>query len=160
MSSIRPFLLGGLVILSVFWSVALYAGHTGRERAKEMVEYLPLRAEVSLYSAERLNITGPGVTVHEITSPGSRYRYVYRGLRIIIRAKDHYFLLPVGWTRNGPSYMVRDEPSIRLDLQAPRDRRYRSCSEVKAAWRGPYRSGADPEYTWYPDTDGDGIVCD
>lgn len=40
------------------------------------------------------------------------------------------------------------------------DPRFSSCAQAKAAGYGPYRRGVDPEYAWYVDGDGDGIVCE
>lgn len=40
------------------------------------------------------------------------------------------------------------------------DPRYNYCYEVIAAGRGPYVRGVDPEYAWYRDNDGDGVVCE
>jgi micrococcal nuclease len=40
------------------------------------------------------------------------------------------------------------------------DPRYRTCGDANAAGYGPYTRGRDPEYAWYQDRDGDGIVCE
>jgi hypothetical protein len=40
------------------------------------------------------------------------------------------------------------------------DPRFDTCTEAKAHGYGPYRRGHDPEYYWYEDRDGDGIVCE
>ncbi|MFI7463663.1 thermonuclease family protein [Nonomuraea sp. NPDC049646] len=40
------------------------------------------------------------------------------------------------------------------------DPRFRTCAEANAAGYGPYRRGIDPEYAWYQDRDGDGVVCE
>jgi excalibur calcium-binding domain-containing protein len=40
------------------------------------------------------------------------------------------------------------------------DPRYGSCADAVAAGHGPYRRDADPEYGWYEDRDGDGVVCE
>lgn len=41
------------------------------------------------------------------------------------------------------------------------DPRYRTCTEAKAAHaHTPYYRGTDPEYAWYTDRDGDGVVCE
>ncbi|MBZ5736116.1 excalibur calcium-binding domain-containing protein [Nocardioides sp. TRM66260-LWL] len=40
------------------------------------------------------------------------------------------------------------------------DPRYGTCKEAKAHGYGPYVRGRDPEYAWYRDADGDGIVCE
>jgi hypothetical protein len=40
------------------------------------------------------------------------------------------------------------------------DPRFDTCREAKSNGYGPYYSGADAEYDWYRDRDGDGIVCE
>lgn len=40
------------------------------------------------------------------------------------------------------------------------DPQFSSCKKAKAAGYGPYYRGSDPEYDWYKDGDGDGIVCE
>ncbi|HEY7719849.1 MAG TPA: DUF1524 domain-containing protein [Pedococcus sp.] len=40
------------------------------------------------------------------------------------------------------------------------DPRFGTCREAIAAGYGPYTAGRDPEYDWYQDRDGDGVVCE
>ncbi|MBG0820733.1 thermonuclease family protein [Planomonospora sp. ID91781] len=40
------------------------------------------------------------------------------------------------------------------------DPRFPTCGAANAAGHGPYRRGTDPEYAWYQDRDGDGLVCE
>ncbi|GIH26088.1 hypothetical protein Aph01nite_43980 [Acrocarpospora phusangensis] len=40
------------------------------------------------------------------------------------------------------------------------DPRFGTCREANDAGYGPYRRGVDPEYDWYQDRDGDGVVCE
>ena len=40
------------------------------------------------------------------------------------------------------------------------DPRFDTCGEANEAGYGPYRRGLDPEYEWYVDRDGDGLVCE
>lgn len=40
------------------------------------------------------------------------------------------------------------------------DPRFNYCYEANDAGYGPYYKGQDPEYNWYDDADGDGIVCE
>lgn len=42
----------------------------------------------------------------------------------------------------------------------PVDPRFSTCKAAIAAGYGPYVCGIDPEYGWYRDADGDGIVCE
>jgi hypothetical protein len=43
---------------------------------------------------------------------------------------------------------------------ASTDPRFSYCYEANDAGYGPYYQGQDPEYAWYDDRDGDGIVCE
>ena len=53
------------------------------------------------------------------------------------------------------------EPRTLVDTQpASTDPRFDTCGEANAAGYGNYRQGADPEYDWYQDRDGDGSVCE
>lgn len=40
------------------------------------------------------------------------------------------------------------------------DPRFRTCAEANKNGYGPYYRDRDPEYHWYQDRDGDGIVCE
>ncbi len=40
------------------------------------------------------------------------------------------------------------------------DPNYGTCKQAKANHKGPYVRGRDPEYDYYQDRDGDGIVCE
>jgi hypothetical protein len=40
------------------------------------------------------------------------------------------------------------------------DPRFPTCTAAIAAGYGPYYRGIDPEYDWYIDRDGDGVVCE
>ncbi|MEU8817221.1 excalibur calcium-binding domain-containing protein [Actinoplanes sp. NPDC048796] len=53
-----------------------------------------------------------------------------------------------------------EEPGDDSDSGGGTDPRYSSCTKAKAAGYGPYYEGQDPEYDWYQDRDGDGVVCE
>jgi hypothetical protein len=40
------------------------------------------------------------------------------------------------------------------------DPRFDTCEDAVSRGYGPYRRGRDPEYSWYRDSDGDGVVCE
>lgn len=43
---------------------------------------------------------------------------------------------------------------------ADTDPQFDTCGDATDAGYGNYRQGVDPEYDWYDDRDGDGIVCE
>lgn len=56
---------------------------------------------------------------------------------------------------------VMPAPSTEITLiEEQLDPRFRYCTHAIAAGYGPYYYGIDPEYSWYNDRDGDGIVCE
>jgi len=53
------------------------------------------------------------------------------------------------------------KPQTTSKPAAPKtDPRFGTCGAANAAGYGPYYRGQDPEYAWYIDRDGDGIVCE
>jgi micrococcal nuclease len=53
------------------------------------------------------------------------------------------------------------KPRPKPTREAPaNDPRFGSCAAANRAGYGPYVRGADPEYQWYQDRDGDGRVCE
>lgn len=52
------------------------------------------------------------------------------------------------------------QPFAELPPSESLDPRFDTCKDAKRAGYGPYRRGQDPEYEWYRDRDGDGIVCE
>jgi hypothetical protein len=114
---IRVSLLVALGILGVLWWITLYAAQVGQEKAVETVANLRGEPEVFIYSGERMAIAGPGITVNEIQGTGSRYRYRYSGLRLLVQAGGKYVLLPIGWKsgRDGV-FLIPADSTTRLDI--------------------------------------------
>ncbi|MFF4195073.1 thermonuclease family protein [Nonomuraea sp. NPDC001831] len=59
-----------------------------------------------------------------------------------------------------PTPTPKPTPSSTPPPPSGTDPRFRTCAEANAAGYGPYRRGVDPEYAWYQDRDGDGVVCE
>lgn len=67
---------------------------------------------------------------------------------------------PVVTTTKPAPPKPKPKPSTRTTTRPATDHRYSTCKEAKAHGLGPYYRGVDPEYTWYIDSDHDGIVCE
>lgn len=53
------------------------------------------------------------------------------------------------------------KPAPTTKKPAPKnDPQFDTCKEANANGYGPYVEGEDPEYDWYQDRDGDGVVCE
>jgi micrococcal nuclease len=52
------------------------------------------------------------------------------------------------------------QPSQTAPPQEGTDPRFDTCTAAIDAGYGDYRKGRDPEYAWYVDSDGDGLVCE
>ncbi|WP_283139842.1 thermonuclease family protein [Rhizohabitans arisaemae] len=107
-------------------------------------------------------------------SAGNRLAYVWGGTGVFVNQN----LVRGGWARvvnHAPNVKYRDllrseqAKAQRAKLGvwsvqcAPKpqvDPRFRTCKDANAKGYGPYRRGVDPEYAWYQDRDGDGIVCE
>lgn len=53
-----------------------------------------------------------------------------------------------------------NDESADWDDSASNDPRFSTCKEALRNGYGPYYDGVDPEYNWYIDADGDGVVCE
>ena len=110
-------LVGLLVALSVFWMIGDYAESVGRVRALEAMERLASRPSVTVYSASRLNIEGPGVEETELPGPDAAERFRYSGLKLLFRANEKYFLVPEGWSpSNGTTIVLPDVQAFRFEF--------------------------------------------
>ena len=108
-----------IAALAIFWSWTLYARDTGLSRAKHVVDQLERRTAIALYAERRLAISGPGITVIDISTSESAYRFRYDGLRLLAKAQGRWFLLPREWhSGRDPVFVLRDDPDIRVDLVA------------------------------------------
>jgi hypothetical protein len=118
-SQIRSFLLVGLASMALFWTVSLYAGEIGRQRARVITSGLASSTQIAIYARDRLLLAGPGIELTEIRLADSKYRYRYTGLRLLVRSQDRYVLLPRGWAHGrAGAYILRDGDDIRLEFTA------------------------------------------
>lgn len=116
--------------------------------------------------------------------PSDRYRCTYVARQIAVKAKYGLWVTPP--EREAMARVLRDCPDepapigdapILAPINPPEPGRadagsspraparaaapdYGSCKEAKAHGGGPYVRGKDPEYAYYQDRDGDGVVCE
>ena len=111
-----------LAAVALLWTVTAYASYVGIQVAQEIRAGLPAAAEVTVYSAADLSISGPGISPSRINVPDAEYRFRYSGLRILISSGGHYFLMPRGWRPGQGAVIVlpaADSGNIRVEFTAP-----------------------------------------
>jgi hypothetical protein len=112
----RAVVLVTVSIVGILWWISLYAAQVGTREALDSVTTIPNRPEIILYSSERIALAGPGVIADEIQQAGSKYRYRYSGLRLLIQTGGRYILAPVGWRKGQDSiFLVPVSDTMRLD---------------------------------------------
>jgi len=98
------------------WAGSVYANGVGNQAAKAIVQNLPARTAVVVYSIQRLALSGPGVTVEQLPA-GFLYHYRYVGLRLLTTRSGTYYVLPVGWSRRYDlTYVLNQSDQIRIEL--------------------------------------------
>jgi hypothetical protein len=108
-----------VLILSAFWAISDFALITGRGAARFTGNNLNLRPAVTIFSAERLGLDGPGVTSTPVAS-GERYRFRYTGLRMLLRTGGRFLFAPERWEQGDAVFLIDDEPSLRFEFSFPR----------------------------------------
>jgi hypothetical protein len=116
---LRGGLLVALALVAAFWATANVAEQHGINAARAIERSLPVRPQAIVYSRDRLQITGPGVSVVRLSGADAAFAFRYNGLRTLTHTDDHWFLLPVGWTHdNGTTVILLPDSTdeIRVDL--------------------------------------------
>lgn len=112
-----PYALAVVVsAVCALWAASLYAHNLGISAAKQVVQDLPTRTAVAVYSIEPLALSGPGVTVQRLPAE-YLYHYRYQGLRLLITRSGTYYVLPVGWNPQlDETYVFDPGDQIRIEL--------------------------------------------
>jgi hypothetical protein len=110
--------VAGLVALSAFWAMSIYADALGRGRAMALgADVTNVLPAVSVYSERSLGVDGTIARGERLTGPDERYPYRYSGLRLLVMSGGKYFLVPDGWTRaSGAVLVIPDNPDIRVEF--------------------------------------------
>jgi hypothetical protein len=112
----------GFLFLAMLWSTAVYALQQGVPQANALLADPRRLPRVVVYSAERLQLEGPGITETRLPQrPGepAEHRYRYDGLRLLLHTNERYFLLPLCWRQDDRSRAIAlpDDPSLRLEFR-------------------------------------------
>jgi hypothetical protein len=98
------------------WATSLYARETGTQAAQSLVNHLPSRTSVVVYSTQRLALSGPLVSLRKFPAQ-YHYRFEYQGLRLLLDRAGTYYLLPVGWNPGlDITYVLTGSDSLRVEL--------------------------------------------
>ena len=106
-----------LVALSLFWAATDYAAAVGESRARQYEGELQGYPSAVLYSSSSLSLEAPGVEEIICGRRDAAYRFRYEGLKLLLRADDHYFFLPEAWTPSqGAAIVIPQSDSVRLEF--------------------------------------------
>lgn len=106
-----------LVSVGLFWSVGNYAFLVGSGRGHDTLVVLGSWPDVTLYSAEGLHLTTPGVEETPCGPADKPTSYRTTGLKLILDSGERYFLLPAGWTPDtGGALLVPKADDLRLQF--------------------------------------------
>lgn len=117
------FMVSGLLaVFGIFWALSNYASALGEALAFGFESTLASRPSVILYSKDRLHIEAAGVVETKLTDAVEAYNFRYTGLKLLIRGRDRYLLIPQTWSSSdGRVVMLFDNESIRLDFSVARE---------------------------------------
>ncbi|MFF1872853.1 hypothetical protein [Streptomyces sp. CB03911] len=106
-----------LIVLCSFWAAAGFAHQKGTADARWLADNLALRPAVVLDTTERLYLQWPGVEERTLPDAGAgqRFRYRYRGVRLLAQANNRMFLIPRDWTwEDGNVLILPVDASVRI----------------------------------------------
>jgi hypothetical protein len=115
----RRGLLIALAVFSAFWATSDLADREGTAAAHVIADTLPIQTKVIVFSRERLQLTGPGVQLVQLTTPNTVYHYRYNGLRLLLHTSDRWFIVRASWTPNGGQGVIilQDDPqNVRIEV--------------------------------------------
>lgn len=115
-----------LVAIGLFWAVTDYAKAVGTGRGEQQQAQLRNLPDVTVYSANDLNLTGP--TVGKTVCANTAYNYRYDGLKLVLQSGGQYFFLPVDWTpAGGTAFVIPRTDALRLEFAAPGSQHPAGC---------------------------------
>jgi hypothetical protein len=122
LTSTRPLRRGlsvALILLAAFWCLDIVAVQHGKGAARAFEMSLLVRPKAIVYSHDRLQVTGLGVTTTRLDASQAAYAFRYDGLRVVSHTGRWWYLVPVGWLRgNGQPIILLPDTSttLRIDV--------------------------------------------
>ncbi|MFJ3789583.1 hypothetical protein [Kitasatospora sp. NPDC090091] len=97
-----------LIVLCSFWAAGGFAHQKGENDAERLADNLALRPAVVLDTTERLYLQWSGVDERALPDGGAgqRFRYRYRGLRLLAQVNGRMFLIPRNWTWDAGNVLI------------------------------------------------------
>jgi len=116
-----------VVAAAVFWANATVAQWSGAGLAREQAAHLHELAQVVVDTQERLYVRSPDIGESVLPAEeGQKFRYRYRGLRLLIQNGDRMFLVPCRpagsgcvWRQGSPTLLLRQGEATRVQFLAP-----------------------------------------
>ncbi|MGH7176663.1 MAG: hypothetical protein ACREJC_04720 [Tepidisphaeraceae bacterium] len=111
-------LMAALFAVTLFWMTERVARIGGEARADVIKADVAKELKaVTVYSAKRLHLEGPGVVEIILGDTEDAYRYRCDGLFLLQRSSGRYFLLTRGWeVGNGRLIVLPDNDLIRFEF--------------------------------------------
>jgi hypothetical protein len=114
---LRLALAGTLIVVTLFWTVSSSAEASGAQHGRRIAVTLWRMPDATVYSAQRLQLAGPGVREERLGGTDAAYRFRTTGLKLLVRAGGKWFLLPACWTREtGAAILLPDRDDLRVEL--------------------------------------------
>jgi hypothetical protein len=107
------------IVACLFWATATLAEWTGLGNGMRTARHLDRLAPVILDTQERLFLTDGGIVREKqlSTSEDQKFRYRYRGYRLLIQGDGVMFLVPERWSNEASTLMVRLDNSVRVQFR-------------------------------------------
>jgi hypothetical protein len=107
------------IVACLFWATATLAQWTGLGNGMRTARHLDQLAPVILDTQERLFLTDGGIVREKelTTAEDQKFRYRYRGFRILVQGDGVMFLVPERWSPEASTLMVRLDSSVRVQFR-------------------------------------------
>ena len=117
-SAARAVVCFALITLCLFWATSSFAAAYGRGRALETAAHLDRLPGVVVDTTERLYAAYTGVEETRLPpEEEQRYRYRYKGFRLLVESGGRLFLVPEAWrAEDGATVILRLDDDIRLQM--------------------------------------------